>query len=247
MPQAAAAGSRARCAGSPAWSRTTATASTSSRRSRPCARRCGGPRRRSSRITSAHCVEHAIAQRQQARAAAQGQRADGGAGPQRPIAVTLNRISCRASSAPWPSAASLATAMSRRIGAMPQLVPAMIFSFGDVFHRLADHGGDLLGRLDLVGRDVDHADLHVLAVEQRQQAHRHPRVAAFDRDLIDPALRQRRKDLLVLPPFAAERRLPVDIGLDAVAVADVDGGGAGEPLDRAVQRLDAPVRRPRAM
>ena len=39
----------------------------------------------------------------------------------------------------------------------------------------------------------------------------------------------------------AERRLPVDIGLDAVAVADVDGGGAGQPRDRAVQRLDAPA------
>ena len=57
----------------------------------------------------------------------------------------------------------------------------------------------------------------------------------------DAALGQRRKRRLVLPPFAPERRLPVDIGLDAVAVADVHGGGAGEPLDRAVQRLDAPA------
>ena len=56
------------------------------------------------------------------------------------------------------------------------------------------------------------------------------------------ALRQRRENLLVLPPLAAERRLPVDVGLDAVAVADVHGGGAFEPVDGAVQRLDAPVR-----
>src|SRR5712691_4831751 len=42
-------------------------------------------------------------------------------------------------------------------------------------------------------------------------------------------------------PFAAEARLPVDIGLDAIAVADVDRGGAGEALDRAMQRRDAPI------
>ena len=59
---------------------------------------------------------------------------------------------------------------------------------------------------------------------------------------VDPARRQRRKNLLVLPPLAAERRLPVDVGLDAVAVADVHGGGAVEARDGAVQRLDAPGR-----
>src|SRR5262249_25738876 len=36
----------------------------------------------------------------------------------------------RASAAPFTSAASLASAMSRRIGAMPQLVPATMRSFG---------------------------------------------------------------------------------------------------------------------
>ena len=40
----------------------------------------------------------------------------------------------------------------------------------------------------------------------------------------------------------AERILPVDVGLDAVAVADVHGGGAAEPVDGAVERLDAPAR-----
>ena len=58
----------------------------------------------------------------------------------------------------------------------------------------------------------------------------------------DAACRKRRERLLVLPPLAAERRLPVDIGLDAVAVADVHGGLALEAVDRAVQRLDAPGR-----
>ncbi len=39
----------------------------------------------------------------------------------------------------------------------------------------------------------------------------------------------------------AERRLPVVVGLDAVAVADVDGGLACEPLRGALERGDAPV------
>ena len=43
-----------------------------------------------------------------------------------------------------------------------------------------------------------------------------------------------------MPPFVAERVLPVDIGLDAVAVADVNRGRAGEAFDCLVQRLDAP-------
>jgi len=35
-----------------------------------------------------------------------------------------------------------------------------------VLHRFADHGRHLLGRFHLVGRDIDHADLNVLAVEE---------------------------------------------------------------------------------
>ena len=52
---------------------------------------------------------------------------------------------------------------------------------------------------------------------------------------------ERREHLLVLAPFLAQRLLPVDVGLDAVAVADVDGGRAGQALRRALQRLHAPV------
>ncbi len=47
------------------------------------------------------------------------------------------RIVLRASAAPLPSAASLASAMSRRIGAMPQLVQATILFLRHVFHRFA--------------------------------------------------------------------------------------------------------------
>src|SRR5207248_5792583 len=98
---------------------------------------------------------------------------------------------------------------------------------GHVFHYFADGRGDFFRGLDLIGRHIDHADQHVLAVEQREEARRHMRVAALDRYLVDAACRERRKDRLVLPPFAAERRLPVDVGLDAVAVTDVDRRGAG--------------------
>ncbi len=40
------------------------------------------------------------------------------------------------------------------------------FFLRHVVHRLFDHGGDLFRRFDLVGRDVDDADQHVLAVKQ---------------------------------------------------------------------------------
>src|ERR1700722_13382595 len=39
----------------------------------------------------------------------------------------------------------------------------------------------------------------------------------------------------------AERRFPVSVGLDAVAVTDVDGGPASEPLSGALERGDAPI------
>src|SRR5215471_7677786 len=65
---------------------------------------------------------------------------------------------------------------------------------GDVFHRLADDGSHILRRLDHVARDIDRANEDVLAVEQLEQMHWHARVTAFDRDLVDPALRQCWKD-----------------------------------------------------
>ncbi len=54
-------------------------------------------------------------------------------------------------------------------------------------------------------------------------------------------MRQRRENFLVLPPFRAQRVLPVDVGLDAVPVADVHRSAAFQPLDGAVQRVDAPA------
>src|SRR3974390_621493 len=63
----------------------------------------------------------------------------------------------------------------------------------------------------------------------------------LERDLADAALGQRREDLFILAPFRGERLLPVDVRLDAVAVANVYGGLTGEAVDGAMQRLDAPV------
>ena len=38
---------------------------------------------------------------------------------------------------------------------------------GDVLEHGLDGGGDFVGGFDAVGRDIDHADRHVLALEQR--------------------------------------------------------------------------------
>ena len=130
--------------------------------------------------------------------------------------------------------------MSRCIGAMPQLVQATIFSLATYLQRFADHGRDLGCGLDLVGGNVDDADQHVLAVKQLEHAHRYARIDAFERDLVEAAARQRRKELLILPPLGPERRFPLDIGGNAVAVADVHRAGGGDAFDGAMQRLDSP-------
>src|SRR6202044_3418309 len=53
--------------------------------------------------------------------------------------------------------------------------------------------------------------------------------------------RERGEGFLILAPVLAERRLPVGVGLDAIAVTDVDGGRASEALRGALKRRDAPV------
>src|SRR5207302_5908198 len=100
---------------------------------------------------------------------------------------------------------------------------------------------DVLRGLDLWRRDVDASGEDVLALEQREQRHRHPGACALERDLVDAAAREVREGELVLAPLVAEAALPGDVRLDPVAVADVHRGGAGDAVDGAVQRLDAPV------
>ena len=56
--------------------------------------------------------------------------------------------------------------MSRRIGAMPQLVVATMSLFGTNFETVVDHLADILRGLDGIAGDVDHAGLDLLALEQ---------------------------------------------------------------------------------
>src|SRR5258707_4333091 len=67
-------------------------------------------------------------------------------------------------------------------------------------------------------------------------------MAAFELDLSDQAFRQSWENPVILTPRRAERCLPFDIRRNAVAVANMDCGGAGETGGGAMKRLDAPVR-----
>src|SRR5437773_12576339 len=67
------------------------------------------------------------------------------------------------------------------------------------------------------------------------------RVRAFERNLIDRRPGELRESLLVVPPFAAQRLLPLDVGFDSVAVADMDGSGAAKPLGCALEGGDTPI------
>jgi hypothetical protein len=73
----------------------------------------------------------------------------------------------------------------------------------DELQRFFDGLRDLFGRFDLVAGDVDHAHENVLALEKLEQLHWHMGVDEFEGNLLDAALGERRKDLLVLAPFAA--------------------------------------------
>ena len=65
------------------------------------------------------------------------------------------------------------------------------------------------------------------------------RIRAFERNLRDGRVREQGKRVLVLPPLGAERLLPFDVGLDAVAVADVHRGRALQVLRRPFERYAA--------
>ena len=110
-----------------------------------------------------------------------------------------------------------------------------------MLQRFADDLRHVFGRLDAIGRDVDAADQHVLAFEERDEIDRHARVGALERHLVDRGLGEQREDLLVLAPLVAEGLLPDDVRLDAVAVTDVHRGLRGHAFARALERGHAPL------
>src|SRR3984957_12691913 len=93
----------------------------------------------------------------------------------------------------------------------------------DIVERGADGVRHVLRRLDDVRRHVDAADQHVLAFEEPDQLDRYARIATFERDLVDMAPPTTRGGGLHIEPMLARRRFPIGVGLDAVAVTNVDG------------------------
>ena len=151
---------------------------------------------------------------------------------------------CRAKAAPAPSATSFASATSRAhrrhaaIGAGEQPLRR------HERQRLRDRVRDLLGRLHPVGRHVDHADSTSLPANSRISAIGTASggiPAKPGRSGCSPA----EERPLVLPPLRAQRPLPIDVCLDAVAVTDMHRGLAAQPLGRPLQGREYPIRPPR--
>src|SRR5208283_4406246 len=70
--------------------------------------------------------------------------------------------------------------------------------------RGANGRGDLFRALYAVGRDIDRADQHILALQQPDELERDVRVGAFERDLVNGRACEQRERMLVLPPLAPE-------------------------------------------
>ena len=66
-------------------------------------------------------------------------------------------------------------------------------------------------------------------------------MVALQADLLDAAARQGREDRLVLAPLLAQGLFPVQVRLDAVAIANMHGGGAGQATGCTLQGPHAPV------
>ena len=154
----------------------------------------------------------------------------------------------RAAPAPRPRRGRGASprATSRASGTIPQLVHGVQALGGRRGEACADDRGDLLGRLDGVGGHVDGAEQDVLVAEeldQRERARASSRTPARRRRCGSP-----RAAGTSARTGATRRRasLPVDVGLDAVAVADVHDGAAREAGDRA-SRASMPQSRTSSM
>ena len=113
---------------------------------------------------------------------------------------------------------------------MPQLVVATMLLFGTNFDDCLDHLDDVFGRLDRVAGDIDHAGLHdpfrsSSASRSSGTFELRHSIATCWIGLLAIAGKICSYCRHSLPSVC----LPVGVGLDAVAVADVHGGGAGQP------------------
>ena len=85
-----------------------------------------------------------------------------------------------------------------------------------MFQGFAQGCSHRFGQLDCFCGDVDAADQDLFVAQMPDQRDRHLRTLAFEGYLLDTAFVQRRKNLVVLPPFVAERLFPLIVGLAAV-------------------------------
>ena len=92
-----------------------------------------------------------------------------------------------------------------------------------------------------IGRHIDGPHHHLLAPNEFNQIHGNARVVTFQRDHVDTGFLQLGEGFLVLPPLRPQRLLPVRVGLDAIAIANMHGGFTLETFDRSFQGRDAPI------
>ena len=104
--------------------------------------------------------------------------------------------------------------------------------------------GHSLWCLDAVAGHVDGTHHHFFPSNEFEELHGDMRVVAFERDDVDVGLLQLWEGPFILAPLLAQCLLPVCVGLDAVAVADMDGCLAPETFDGTVPESQRPNHSP---
>ncbi len=132
--------------------------------------------------------------------------------------------------APFAIAAILPNATSRGRYLSPQSGATTTRPRVDMGQRARDPPGDGLGRLDLPGREVEHAQDDRLAAERLEHRAVEIGLRGLDRDLLDRCGAELGQEGI------ARRSLVDDRG---IAEADVQRGRAGDAVERALDRGDA--------
>ena len=153
----------------------------------------------------------------------------------------LNRSACGPARRPWPAPPACRRRPRGVMGAMPQLVHRSMRSLGTYLMAASTTASTSSG-VSTVSLATSMAPTSTSLPFSRPSSDSGTLELRHSTDTwLMLLLGQRREDRLVLAPFAAQRRLPVDVGLDAVAVADVHRRRALEALRGALQRGDAPL------